>query len=95
VEFALRTLVDRANANEAGRAAKALGVEPAPGPFGPSHLAALRHLASQGDAEAVRVAVAAAAAMAEGSVAASTALSPTGAGYLSFLVDLRLRPGRR
>ena len=89
VDFALRTLVERANANEAGRAAEALGVDAAPGPFGPSHLAALRDRAAQGDAEAVRVAVAVAAAMAEATVAAaSTTLSPTGAGYLSFLVGL-------
>lgn len=88
VDFALRALVGRANANEAGRAAEVLGVEPAPGPFGPSHLPALRDLAAQGDAEALRVAVAVAAAMAEGAVAASTALSHTGGEYLSFLVDL-------
>ncbi|MGH9164561.1 MAG: ParB/RepB/Spo0J family partition protein [Acidimicrobiales bacterium] len=86
--FVIRTLVDRANANDAARAAELLGVDPVPGRYGPAVAPALRALADRSDADALRVAVAVATAMAESRIAAQSDLPDVGRDYLEFLGDL-------
>ena len=86
--FVIRTLLDRANANDAARAAEVLGVDPVPGPYGPAFAPALRALADRGDADALRVAVALAVAMAEARIAGPSDLPDVGRDYLEFLGEL-------
>ncbi len=86
--FMIRTLLDRATANDQARAGELLGLEAVPGPYGATWAPALRGLVDQGKAEASRVGVAVAVAMAEARIAGQVGLPDLGRDYLGFLADL-------
>lgn len=86
--FMVRTLVDRANANDRARAGELLGVQAVQGPYGATWEPTLWGLVNEGDAEALRVGVAVAIAMVEARIGGQVGMPDIGRDYLEFLAGL-------
>lgn len=92
VTLVIGTLIERCSATESATAGKVLGLEPVAGPYGEDWRAPLAALAARSEADALRAAVAVAAAMTEARAGGySTVDGPLGT-YVGFLTELGYEP---